>query len=172
MPLKGSKTNELYYPIVYSGKDSDLKYYLQPACVCSLHDSDIEPLRQPMSEVVTFYDSQLGAVERYYVLRSVSWLDDLASYQNHINKLTKEHESESEQLETPYSVVAQVESINAKHAEEDGENQGYVEVLAISKIGLKFKKLSQTLWICKLRVVARNRSVKCVVSRVRTYDPF
>lgn len=90
-----------------------------------------------MSEVVAFYYRQLWAVKRYYVLWSISWLDDLTSYQYHIYELPEEHESKSEQLETSYSIVAQVKAINTKHSQEDGKDQSHIEVLAIPKNYLK-----------------------------------
>lgn len=85
----------------------------------SLQVSHIVPLRHSVGEVVAPYDCELRAIKWYDVLGAIGRSHNLRRYQNHVDQLTQEHEAEREKLETSDAVIAQIEAVEAKHAEKN-----------------------------------------------------
>jgi hypothetical protein len=73
-----------------------------------------------------------GSIVRDHITRTVHWSNNLCCDENDIDQLAEEHETQRAKLRQSNSRVAQVETVNPKHAEENGQQQGRVEVVTIT----------------------------------------
>ena len=68
------------------------------------------------------------------VMASISRAKCLAGYEDDVHEVTDEEEAEGGELEKPNSRIAEVETINAKHAQEDGQEERGVEVVPVGPV--------------------------------------
>ena len=68
------------------------------------------------------------------VMASISRAECLAGYEDDVHEVTDEEEAEGGELEKPNSRIAEVETINAKHAQEDGQEKSGVEVVSVGPV--------------------------------------
>lgn len=74
-----------------------------------------------------------GAVVGYNVGGSIRRTHNLQGYQHDVNELAQEHAAEGAELEQADARIAEVEAVHAEHAQENGQQQRGVQVVAVPR---------------------------------------
>ena len=67
-------------------------------------------------------------------MAAISWTKSLAGNKDDINKVTNEEEAKRGELEKTNSGISEVETINAKHAKENWQEEGGVKVIPVCPV--------------------------------------
>ena len=71
----------------------------------------------------------------------------MARDENDVDQLAQEAEPEGAELHEPHGGVAQIEPVDAKHSQEDGEQEGRVEAVAVPGMQGERERETQVIWV-------------------------
>lgn len=87
----------------------------------------------PVRPVVTANHRNARSIKRNNVRRAVCRTNGLRSDQHNIDELSHKHKTKRTEFHQTNGRIAEIEAIHSEHAQEHGEQQCGVEVIAISK---------------------------------------
>jgi len=73
-----------------------------------------------------------GSVIGYHIGGAIRRTHNLQGNEDNVDQLAQEHAAQGAELEETNARIAQVESVHAEHAQEDGEQQSGVQMIAVS----------------------------------------
>ena len=65
------------------------------------------------------------------IMAAISWTKCLAGNQNDVHQVTNKEEAKRGELEKTDGGISEVKTVNAKHAKENGQEEGGVEVITV-----------------------------------------